>query len=446
MINAKHTEVPHEDPVVDHTDDEPVADMGAEAPEEVKRHEEPEVIPSWFSRTYGEKSKLDVAEDYARARPVPPAPVLVEGAASYEAYRRRLEERFANAQRLADPDYGLYADPRVSADVVFPNRPRYGAGVARAAMPPPKARRPLGFRVSTIAAMALLACGLGSGLGYVVANPSQTRVMAASLIAGLWPDSQTASVATVIEKKPMQTARLEVRDTSGAINAPIQLDIAAVPANPNTPVAFRITGLPPSAYLTKGYEISEGEWMLKAADIANAELIVPHTNTPELDLQVAALEEKTGAPAAPAKSFTVTLDTNAVPVPGVPQPKQDNPVVTPVAAQPDQGFNKLELPAAVPVPLESVNPEVQNLIVKGDTLLGNGDVLAARQFYLRAYQLKATSAAYGVGQTYDPAVFAKHNIKGLAPDVQTAAEWYGKAAASGYELASQALENLPVQP
>jgi hypothetical protein len=176
-------------------------------------------------------------------------------------------------------------------------------------------------------------------------------------------------------------------------------------------------------------------------------LVVPHTTTPELDLQVSALEEKTGAPAAPAQSFTVTLDTTAVPVPGVPQqPKADGPVIVPVSAQPDQGYNKTPLPAAVPAPIESVNPEVQNLIIKGDMLLGNGDLLAARQFYLRAFQLKAVSAAYGVGQTYDPAIFAKHKITGVEPDIQTAAEWYGKAAASGSDVASKALAALPVQP
>jgi hypothetical protein len=437
MTNAKPTELPNEEPAAENLPSEEL--VGGEAVQK------PEVIPSWFSRTYGEKSGGDIADDYARVRPVPPAPVVAADPASYDAYRRRLQERFANAQRLSDPDYGLYADPRAASDVLFPNRPSYGAKTARQAIPP-KAMRPLGFRVSTIAALAVAACGLGSGLGYVVANPAQSGAMVASLISTLWSDTQVAALETVIDKKPIQTARLEVRDTSGAINAPIQLDIAAVPADPNTPVAFRITGLPPSAYLTKGYEISEGEWMLKAADIANAELIVPHTTTPELDLQVAALEEKTGAPAAPSKTFTVTLDTEAVPVPGVPQPKQDNPVVTPVAAQPDQGFNTSQLPAAIPAPLESVNPEVQNLIAKGDTLLGNGDVLAARQFYLRAYQLKATSAAYGVGQTYDPAVYAKHKINGLAPDVETAAEWYGKAAASGYDLAAEALAQLPAQP
>ena len=135
-----------------------------------------------------------------------------------------------------------------------------------------------------------------------------------------------------------------------------------------------------------------------------------------------------------------------VPVPGVPQPKVDGPPrIVPVAALPDQGFNKVELPAAIPVPLESMNPEAQTLITKGDVLLKSGDILAARQFYLRAFGMKATSAAFGVGQTYDPAVYAKFNIKGLSADAQQAAEWYGKAAATGDAEAATALAGLPAQ-
>jgi TPR repeat protein len=89
---------------------------------------------------------------------------------------------------------------------------------------------------------------------------------------------------------------------------------------------------------------------------------------------------------------------------------------------------------------------VQSLIEKGNGLLANGDVLAARQFYLKAYGLKAPEAAYGVGQTYDPSVYKQHNIKGLAADPKTAAEWYGKAAAAGFESAQAALAHLPLQP
>jgi hypothetical protein len=255
---------------------------------------------------------------------------------------------------------------------------------------------------------------------------------------------------TVITKKTVRTARLSVRDAAGAINAPIALDISALPVDANTPVMLRISGLPPEAYLTRGEAANAGEWLLKSADIGKAELVVPHSNSPEIALQVSALEEKTGAPAAPSQDLVVAIDTAAVPVPGTPRPKAVAPVealvIEPASAQADQGFNKPADPAAVPIPLQSLNPEVQSLITKGDTLLASGDILSARQFYRRAFDMKTPQAAYGVGQTYDPAVYARYQIKGLEPDAQLAAEWYGKAAAVGDEAALAALSKLPGQP
>jgi TPR repeat protein len=60
--------------------------------------------------------------------------------------------------------------------------------------------------------------------------------------------------------------------------------------------------------------------------------------------------------------------------------------------------------------------------------------------------LKASAAAFGVGQTYDAAVYRQHKVAGLQPDNTLAAEWYGKAAAAGHAGASAALLQLGVQP
>ena len=200
-------------------------------------------------------------------------------------------------------------------------------------------------------------------------------------------------------------------------------------------------------------EVAKGEWVLKSADIAKAELVVPRANSAILALQVAALEEKTGLPAAPAQDMKVAIDLAALPVPGVPQPPaklpqalETAPVITPVNAVPNQGFNKQAMPLAIPEPIESLNAKALDYIAKGDVLLGTGDVLNARQFYMKAFDLKVTDAAYGVGQTYDPAVFAQHNIIGLDPNPAKAAEWYGKAAATGHAEAAAALAQLPGGP
>ncbi len=402
--------------------------------------------PTWFSGTYGDATPEDLAARYIEKAPQqPPAPVVTGNAEAYAAYQKRIDERFAMAQRMADP-YHAVQNNTLPPGASFPQRPRYG----QPEQPVPVAKHSMfGVSPATLAILTLTACALGGAGGFGVANPDKISALANSGVAyasALWFAPAEAPKETVISKKVVRTAKLSVKDIAGAVNAPIALGITAQAADEENPVALRITGLPAEAYLTKGAKIAEGEWMLKAEDMAQAELIVPHTTTPEIALEVSALEANTGLPAAPSQDMNVTLDMKAVPVPGVPQPKVDDVRILPANAQADQGFNKQDVPLAVPLPIESLNPEVRGLITKGDTLLATGDVLAARQFYLKAFKLDAPEAAYGMGQTFDPSVYLKHKIKGLVADPQMAAEWYGKAAAAGYENASAALMQLPLQP
>jgi hypothetical protein len=405
-----------------------------------------DTIPSWFSRTYGDTDLAGKYRENREAHPVETSPLVAENAAAYEAYRQRLEQRFATAQHITDPTFISQDNARAASGPAFPERPSFSQGMVGDARQRPQARKQAGFKPATLAILTLTACAIGGGVGYVAANPNLAS-QSIAYVNSFWFDPVGIAAETVIEKKPVRTAKLEVKDAAGAINSPIPLNLAALPADAAMPVALRITGLPPSAYLTKGVEVAKGEWMLKEADFKSTELIVPYTDVPQIALQVAALDEKTGVQAAPTQRLNVAIDRSAVPVPGVPQPKVDGPPrIVPVSALPDQGFNKVELPAAIPVPLESINPEAQILITKGDLLLKTGDILAARQFYLRAFGMKVTSAAYGVGQTYDPAVYTKFKIKGLTADPQQALEWYGKAAAEGHQEAAAALAGLPAQP
>jgi hypothetical protein len=239
------------------------------------------------------------------------------------------------------------------------------------------------------------------------------------------------------------------------VNGPIPLSIAAFPVNSETPISIKISGLPPDAYLTRGVHVAEGAWLVKTAELAKAELVVPKSTKANLGLEVAALDDKTGLEAAPPQQMKVALDLNAVPLPGaVPPPEQfakqdvglpDDVRVEPVSAEPDQGFNRTteaNAPTVVPVPLQTINSEAMALVAKGRTLLKGGDLIAARQFFLKAHTLKVPEAAFYVGQTYDPTTFNALHVVGLQPDPQLAAEWYGKAAAQGVAAADEALTKL----
>jgi hypothetical protein len=401
--------------------------------------------PSWFSRTYQGSSTSDMADRYRTAAAETPRhqPVLSENSAAYEAYRLRLEERFALAKRMVEPLEQHEHARQPLQDNAFPQRPR-SLHMAQRTVPPKAVRKPSRLSPIALSILTLTAGSIGGLGGYVVANPDAAKGYAKqgyTMVSSLWATTP-APAETVITKKSIRMATLDVKDVSGPINGAIPLDISALPSDSDTLLAFKISGLPPAAYLTKGQSISKGEWLLKASEISSAELVVPQSNSPELALEVAAVEADTGVLAAPAQGMKVALDLNAVPLPGVVQPNAADVKVLPVNAVPDQGFNKQLEAVPVPTPLASLNPEAQSLITKGDALLASGDILSARQFYLKAFSMDVPQAAFGVGQTYDPAVYASNNIKALQPDPQKASEWYGKAAAAGFEQATIAMNKL----
>ena len=86
---------------------------------EPPQHSEESVTPSWFTLTYPNASQEDLAAHYNEEQPstyVPP--VHTPSPEAYEAYRRRIEERFQFAQRMADPELKANQD-----NSSFPARP-----------------------------------------------------------------------------------------------------------------------------------------------------------------------------------------------------------------------------------------------------------------------------------------------------------------------------------
>jgi hypothetical protein len=456
MSTAENRKPAHEDEAYEEIN-------GAETPEQIEQDVQAETLttedPSWFARTYNRLTPEEMAERYqknydetmAQATFGTPTP------AAYDAYKRRLEERFRMAQTMGDPSHApLHANAGKAAAPLRPMR------VPFAPRPPVKPEKSSGrVGMFAIATVTLLACGIGGAGGYSLANPgSMASVLSGpgTVLSGLYTKfigSGSGDDQQTLLNKSTLSARIDVNDVSGPVNGPIPLSIAAFPINSDTPISIKISGLPPDAYLTRGVHVAEGAWLLKTAELAKAELVVPKSASANLGLEVAALDDKTGLEAAPPQQMKVALDLNAVPLPGaVPPPEQFTqqdvglPVdvrVEPVSAEPDQGFNRIasgDTPTVVPVPLQTINSETVALISKGRMLLKGGDLIAARQFFLKAHAQKVPEAAFYVGQTYDPATFNALRVVGLQPDAQLAAEWYGKAAAQGVAAANEALTKL----
>lgn len=241
-------------------------------------------------------------------------------------------------------------------------------------------------------------------------------------------DKPAVVTETIIHKKPIAVATLDVTDVSGFLNSQIPLLLSAQAAEGEAPISLRVMGLPDASYLTAGIETTKGNWLLKPEDIAGVKLVVSQMDAPQFDVEIAAVEEKTGVLAAPVKAMTVAIAN--------PSPANVAATIAPANSAP-------ETASVVPVAVVAVNPEAAGLIAKGDGLLNSGDLASARQFYLRANELGDANGAYGVGRTYDPKIFAALNVQGLKPDPSKAAEWYKTAVAGGVMAARTALQNLP---
>jgi hypothetical protein len=303
----------------------------------------------------------------------------------------------------------------------------------------------LGF--GRIAALAICACVIGSSAGLGLANfntlsasmSGYTDAFAAWI--GSW-QNEPPVMETVLTKKPVKIAKVQVNDVSGAVNNPIPLSITAFAPEAEAPIALRISGLPQDAYLTKGVEVAEGQWLLKPTEISLAELVVPQSRAAELGLEVIALDTITGTPVAPAQEMRVALDLNAVPAPGLP-PKAEQVTIAPAAAPPETSTAMaVQLPQAIPVPLEMAKPEARGFLARAEKLLKKGDLIAARQYFLKAYEAGLPAGAFGVGQTYAPDVYKSLKMKNLEPDPLRAEAWFRKAAEAGHPEAQAALEKL----
>jgi hypothetical protein len=425
----------------------------------------------------------------------------------YEAYRQRIlqaqADRVEHARRTLPP---LPAQP-LSEDALEQLRQRnyyydpqqyYSRSID--ARPAQHLNEPFfsaGIWNRGVALAAIVAVVAGTTVGFALTKKDEigaTATRTLAFVGGLLPADRPADPviagaaqpepagSTVIAKKPIATATLEVADVTGSLNSAIALPFKADPATAEQELSIRISGLPADAVLTPGRKISDQTWMLDDEDLAIARLVVPHAEAPVFDVSVAAIETSTGELAAPVREMRLALtDVSVSPQAVLPAaasanqsivPRQtvelaaeqavqpanaallastQDVQVSPVNALPELQGAAVANPAlgaaASPIPL-AVSPTViapppspvaKGLLQKGDVLFKAGDLMMARQFYLRAHDLGAAEGALGVARTFDPTVFKELKVEGLMPDAAQAREWYRKASLTGLPEAVNAL-------
>ncbi|MDE2445489.1 MAG: sel1 repeat family protein [Alphaproteobacteria bacterium] len=411
--------------------------------------------PSWFSQEPKPYSQVPIEHE--------PKPVAAQSyfetreTEALESYRRRLDQKIREGQAIYDRPAatGVHAVSRLGPQLRRPTLPvddlegrrrLYQSEEAHNQNEFRKPRKQQGLELGKVIALSAIAVLVGAGAGLGLSNFSLIKMKAQSSVAALRAQSaaflapapsvtnvQTAPRETVITKKPVVTATLDVADVRGNLGDMIPLALTAPMGGTVEPFSLQLSGLPSKAYLTAGVKSAQGNWVVKPADLAGLKLVVPQTDAKQFDVEVAAIEDRTGELAAPIKALNVKIE-NAPQVISVaePLPSSDAPlpgpaIVRPVNAPPETAMVQTAQPSPIPTP----NAKTDDLLAKGDTLLQSGDLISARQFYLKAAELGSAKGSFGVARTFDPKVYAQLNVVGLQPDSAQAASWYQKAAQAG---------------
>lgn len=324
----------------------------------------------------------------------------------------------------------------------------------------------------TFAVASAMALAAGAGVGVVSATlfsrgdaPAQavttlTPVLAnAGTVLAPAPVVQPAQT-TVITKKEVPIATLEVADAAGETNSFIPLALNAQPAEMGSDILLKISGIPEGAYLTSGRKEDDQNWALTISELKNLKLVIPQARTPKIDLAVAAFEPKTGELAAPVKTMTVALsDVSVQPVSVQPvsvQPASAPPPTQVVAtkASPVLPADNVVKPQPIPPPdstslAAQAQPETtiaRSSVLQGDAFLKSGDVREARKSYEQAWAEGSPAGAFGMAQSYDPLVLGSLALRNATPDRDQALAWYERAATSGHAGAADSIVRLRLKP
>jgi hypothetical protein len=159
--------------------------------------------------------------------------------------------------------------------------------------------------------------------------------------------------------------------------------------------------------------------------------------------------------AAPAAAMPQT--TTPAPVAALPQqpliaaPPQPQAVAPPAPARqltPPMQASGQQKNAEVLPPLkvrELESEEIAILLKRGEELLSQGDIAAARLALQRAAEARDARAALVLGATYDPVMLSQIGVLGFQPDPAKARLWYQRAAEMGSTDASRRLDRLTQQ-
>jgi hypothetical protein len=109
--------------------------------------------------------------------------------------------------------------------------------------------------------------------------------------------------------------------------------------------------------------------------------------------------------------------------------------------------SKIAVPEAVasepavqaPPPPAIPADEQQQMMLRADTMLHEGDIAGARTILARLDRVGNGQASFDLAQTYDPVMLNRWNVLGIAPDADKAMQFYKRARDEGIAEAQEHL-------
>ncbi len=167
-----------------------------------------------------------------------------------------------------------------------------------------------------------------------------------------------------------------------------------------------LSGLPAKASLSGAERMGTDSWLLPPGSIERLEITVSEWSASPMEVGIE-LRRTTGAIAAQSKAWI-----------SVPPPQ-----LQAVGVKPDQ-------------------TALKELALRGDQLLGRGDVVAARALYERAVEMGSGPAALALGSTFDPNRLWSLGVFGMVGNKDRARQWYMRADQLGHPEAKARLKAL----
>jgi hypothetical protein len=237
-------------------------------------------------------------------------------------------------------------------------------------------------------------------------------------------------------------------------------EVAAAHASPQNPVAPKIQAAPAPARVVQPDRVAPAVVAIPAPPVVAPAIVEPAA--PAVAVVQRLADPAPVSPAAPVRITEAPAVVSVKPVtplasapPPDPAPAIVTPppvsaaVIEPVVA-PTPPVRVAVAPAARPpapaAPSPASRAMLETLQRRGDEMLVNGDVSAARRLFERGVAARSARATFTLARTYDPGVLSGLGVKGVASDIGMATRLYREAIGLGSEEARAALDRLLALP